>query len=417
MTQKPFLKRFTDSKIFWVVVSVLASLLLWVYVTSTEGVEVVQTFPGVAVKFLGADTLRESSGLIVTSVDRTTVDLTLRGPRSSIARLKSADLSVTIDLSKVTYTGNNRWGYTIVYPSGADESAIQLVGSSTDIINFYVDKLSTKPIDVKSNFSGSVAEGYSAEDPVCDPLTVRISGPQASIDKVSYAYVDITRDSVDATLSYSSGYVLKDADGNDVTDENITLETPEVTVTMKVLTIKEVPLTVTLVEGGGATEANAKVTVDPETITLAGDAATLDGINKLVLGTIDLSDFALTYEDTFTVILPDGTESLSGVTKAKVTVEIKGLATKKMTVTNFDCTNVTDGYNAEVITESLLVTVRAKQEVLDQIEPENLHAVADLTDIGQTVGVFNPTVKIYVDGYPSAGVVGENKIYIKLSTS
>jgi hypothetical protein len=211
--------------------------------------------------------------------------------------------------------------------------------------------------------------------------------------------------------------VLMDADGNEVKDEGITLETPEVQVSMKVLKNKEVPLTVTLVEGGGATEANAVVTIDPATIMLAGDAATLDSINKLVLGTIDLAGFAQSFEDTFTIILPDGTETLSGVTKAKVTVELKGLATKKLTVTNFDCTNVTEGYTAEVITESLLVTVRARQEILDQIKPENLHAVADLTDIGQTEGVFNPTVKINVDGYPSAGIVGENKIYIKLSAS
>ena len=417
MTQKPFLKRFTDSKIFWVVVSLLVSLLLWFYVTGTEGIETTRDFPGVAVQFVGADTLRESSDLIVTSVDHTTVDLTLRGPRNTIARLKSADLTATLDLNKVTLIGNYRWLYEISYPSGVDGNTIEVMSSSTDTITFYVDKLNKKTVDVQSNFSGSVAEGYSAEDPVCDPLTVRISGPQAVIDKVDHAYVDITRVDVDATLNYTSGYVLMDIDGNEVTDEGITLETPEVQVAMQVLTNKEVPLTVTLVEGGGAYERNAKVSIEPSTITLAGDAATLDGINKQVLGTIDLSAFSPSYEETFTIILPDGTEALSGVTKAKVTVELIGLATKKMTVTNFQCTNVTEGYTAEVITESLLITVRASQELLDRIEPENLRAVADLTDIGQTFGVFNPKVEIIVDGYPSAGAVGENKIYIKLSVA
>jgi len=416
MKTKAFLKRITDSRIFWAVFSLAASVLVWVYVTNTEGVEK-QTYYGVQVKFLGEDALRESSGLIVTHVDRTTVDLTLSGPRRLLAKLSADNLSATIDLSKVTYTGNNRWGYTIRYPTGIDGSQIQKVGSSADIINFYVDKLSTKPIEVKGRFDGSVAEGYMAEDPVFDPLSVRISGPQASIDKVSHAWISITRQNVDTTLQYQSGYILVDADGNEVEDESIILETPEVFVRLTVLTIKEIPLTVTIVDGGGATSGDAVVTVEPSTVSLSGDAEVMNGINKLVLGTIDLAMVDASYEKTYPIILPNNTEILSGVREAKVTVKIKGLATKKIEVTHFVCDNVTSGYKAEVITESLEVTVRARPEILDRIKPDNLRAVADLTDIGETVGVFSSVVKVHIDGFPSAGVVGEYKVTVTQSTS
>jgi hypothetical protein len=190
-----------------------------------------------------------------------------------------------------------------------------------------------------------------------------------------------------------------------------------VSVTLNVLTIKEVPLSVTLVDGGGATSEDAVVTVEPSTVSLSGAAEVMNGINKLVLGTIDLSTVDASYSQTYTIILPNDTEILSGVKEAKVTVEIKGLSTKKLTVTNFVCDGVTSGYEAEVITESLEVTVRAKQEILDKIKADNLRAVADLTDIGETVGVFSPAVKVFIDGFPSAGVVGPYKISVSLSTS
>ena len=74
-----------------------------------------------------------------------------------------------------------------------------------------------------------------------------------------------------------------------------------------------------------------------------------------------------------------------------------------------------DGYTAENITQALNVTVRAPQEVLDQISEVNLRAVADLSNLGTNAsGVFTPTVEIKIDGFPEAGCVGEYKIYITL---
>ena len=34
------LKRLTDSRVFWMILSLFAASLLWMYVTTTEGVEV-----------------------------------------------------------------------------------------------------------------------------------------------------------------------------------------------------------------------------------------------------------------------------------------------------------------------------------------------------------------------------------------
>lgn len=413
------LKRLTDSRVFWMILSLFAASLLWMYVTTTEGVEVQKTLTGVKIEFLGADAMRASSDLIVTEQDRTTVNLTLSGTRRVLSKLTNSNVTATVNLNNVTADGRYSVSYDLAFPAGINANEVTVVHTSSDVVNFYVDKLARKTVEVKGAFTGNTAEGYLADESmVFDPLVVTISGPKTVISKVDHAFVAITREEVDRTLSYSTTYSLVDANNNPVEDSSIQRETEEVTVTLNVLSTKEVPLDVTIIDGGGATrDANTRIEITPSSIMLAGDAAAIDSTTKLILGTINLSTFATDFSATYTIIPPNGTENMTGVTEATVTVSITGVATKSFSVNpdNIICINVPDGYDAENITQALNVTVRAPQEVLDRISEVNLRAVADLSNLGTNAsGVFTPTVEIKIDGFPEAGCVGEYKIYITL---
>lgn len=413
------LKRLTDSRVFWMILSLFAASLLWMYVTTTEGVEVQKTLTGVKIEFLGADAMRTSSDLIVTEQDRTTVNLTLSGTRRVLSKLTNSNVTATVNLNNVTADGRYSVSYDIAFPAGVNANEVTVVHTSSDVVNFYVDKLARKTVEVKGAFTGNTAEGYLADESmVFDPLVVAISGPKTVISKVDHAFVAITREEVDRTLSYSTTYSLVDANNNPVEDSSIQRETEEVTVTLNVLSTKEVPLDVTIIDGGGATrDANTRIEITPSSIMLAGDAAAIDSTTKLILGTINLSTFATDFSATYTIIPPNGTENMTGVTEATVTVSITGVATKSFSVNpdNIICINVPDGYDAENITQALNVTVRAPQEVLDRISEVNLRAVADLSNLSTNAsGVFTPTVEIKIDGFPEAGCVGEYKIYITL---
>ena len=79
--------------------SLLCSLLLWVYVTDTEGQNVTMPFPGVQVRLDGVDTMRESRGLIVTDTSATSARVMLTGSRRTISALSSKDLTVSVDVT------------------------------------------------------------------------------------------------------------------------------------------------------------------------------------------------------------------------------------------------------------------------------------------------------------------------------
>ena len=410
-----------DSRGFWIAVSLLSAIMLWLYVTTTESVEREMTLSGVRIEFTGVESLRESSGLIVTEQDRNTVNLTVKGSRRVLSKLSASNVTAAIDLSRVTSDGRYSVSYSLVYPSGVNPDEVTVVRSSSDVVNFYVDRQMRKTVPVEGRFLGSTADGYLADENLeFDPVVVIVSGPKTAVNDVDHAYIVINRTDVDKTLSYSTTYELIDAEGNVIDDRSITRETEEIFVTLNVLSVKQVPLDVNIVNGGGATrEENTVVVVDPSNVVLGGDAAAIDSVSKIVLGTIDLSAVNGEYTTVYTVVPPDSTSNLSGVTEAEVTVTIIGLATRNYNIDheNITCINVPDGYTAEIINQALSVTVRAPEEDLDRLNASNLRAVADLAGISETnaSGYISPSVRIYIDGFPTAGIVGRYSIIVTLT--
>lgn len=403
-----------NNKIFWMVISLLTSLAIWVYITSVDSDEAKQTFRGVRVELVGEDILRQSKGLVITDLDTNSVTVELVGPRRIIASLDSTDIVAQVDVSKLSQAAYTSLQYTLVFPDRTDSASIQASRKTPDTVNFMVSAQTSKTIQVRGSFEGQLAEGYTAEIPVFEPSTITISGPDAYISKVSYAWVTFGKDGVDSTYSVETGFVLLDKDGEECSSTGISCSTDVIKATLPLYAKKEVPLSVDLIEGAGATSKNTKVRIEPETITLAGDSALMAGLNKITIATIDLTDFGLSFTDTFTIPLSDEVKNLTGVTEATVTVEVVGLETRTFTVKNISCINVADGYEAEIITESITVTLRGTAEQLDQIKTENLRAVADLVDYKGSTGAYMPDVKIHVDGFPEVGAIGENNISIEI---
>ena len=408
------MKKIYNSKAFWMIVSLLASLAIWVYVTSVETDESKTTFRGVKVELVGEDILRDSKNLVVTDMDTSTVTVEVVGPRRIVGSLSSDQLVAQVDVSKLSRAAYTSQQYTIVYPDGTDTSKLSESRRTPETINFMVSAQASKSIQVRGSFDGSLAEGYTAEMPVFEPSTITITGSEAYLKDVEYAWVTFGKENVDSTYSVETGFTLMDANNEPCTTTGISFSTDVVTATLPLLTLKEVNLDVNIVEGAGATRANTKITIDPASVTLAGDSALLAGMNKIILATIDLTDFSSTFTETYTIPIDNELKNTTGVTKATVTVEIVGLETKTFRVTNFSCINATEGYEADIITESKEITLRGTPEALAQIKAENIRAVADLTDYKESTGTYMPQVKVYVDGFTDVGAIGENTISIEI---
>lgn len=409
---KEIINKISNSKIFWIIFSVLASITLWLYVAYTENTEIESTISNVPVQFVGEDTLT-GRNLMVTEGDDQTVTLRVTARRSDISKLNASTLSVSVDLSKVKTTGEMGMAYTINYPDNVNQSNVSISRTSY-YVYITVDKLVTKNVDVRGTFEGDIldADKYLAQPLIFDPETIEISGPDAIISQISYVWVVLQRENVSATVTATLSYTFMDNDGNEVKSDDIKCSVETVEVTMPVLMVKEIPLSVDFIEGGGASAEDVVYTINPKTIKLSGAAETLDGINHIVLGSIDLSDFVSTTTQPFQIIIPNDTTNITGETEATVTAEIVGLETAKLSVSSFEFTNTPNGYLARAVTQSLEVKVRAPRSVINLITSYNIRAVADLTDLTGTTGTFIVPLKVSIDGYSDAGVVGDYEIVV-----
>ena len=414
MTKKKVSKLFNNN-IFWAVISLVAALAIWLYMTATQEEEIDVTLSGVQVVFAGEEDLQATRGLVITDVSTRTVDVTVRGTRLNIGRLAASHLQAVIPVSRFNSTSNSTQSYNLVYPDGVDASAVRVVRSSPSTISFQVTRMDDKIVPVDAAFTGSVAEGYMLGDIEYEPRSITVSGPQSVLETIDRVYVEVELMDLDATRTVEAPFTLRDADGNEIAKDGLEFDFDTVTVTIPISKVKDVPIYVTLIEGAGATRENTSIKPSESPITIAGDAATVDGINRIEVGPVDLTSFELTYEGTLDVVLPNGVENISGIEEVDVSLEVTGLAVRDFTVTNISDTGLPEGYSAELVTHSLTVRIRGPQDALANLNSSNIRAVADLSNTTASGTMDIPNVQIVIDGALNCGAVGTYRLTYNIS--
>lgn len=416
MKKMSIMKKLYNSRVFWIIISLLASLSLWIYVISQETEEYKQTFPGVKVQLMGEDILLNSRNMVITDLSTSTVTIEVSGPRRIVGAWSSDDLSAQIDVSKLSQSAFTSLQYKVKFPDGIDTSGVKVKSKTPETLSFMVSAQTKKVVPVVGSFEGSVAEGFTAETPEFEPSTVTVYGPETYLKAISRAWVEFGSNDVNSTYSVDIGYQLQDEEGEECSTTGLSFSDDTIRATLRVLAVKDVPLSVELISAAGATSANTKVNIDPPYITLAGDTSILSALNRISLATIDLGDFETDFSGEYRILYDDGLKNLSGITEAKVDVEIVGLETRSFSVQkdNMSCINVTEGYVAEVLTDNLVVRLRGTKEQLDQIRNENIRAFADLKDYNTSVGQYMPPVRISVDGFSDVGALDDYTISIDI---
>ena len=235
------MKKIYDSKLFWVIVSCVLSFVLWVYVTSVQSDEVRQTFRGVRVEMIGENVLRDSRGLVITDLSTSTVSVELIGPRRVIAAMSPEDIRAQIDVSKLTQSSYASMQYTIAYPNRTDTTSISVSRKVPDTVNFTVSKLNSKSIPVRGSFNGSIADGFTAEMVTFEPSEITVSGPDAYLRDISYAWVSFGSETISSTYSIETGYTLMNSSDEEADVSGISCSSDVVRATVPILEMKSLP--------------------------------------------------------------------------------------------------------------------------------------------------------------------------------
>ena len=409
--------RFFDSKYFYMFVSLVLSVSLWMYITSVEETVQQNTYSGIPVVFVGEDSIRQNRGLIISEVDTTSVRVKITGNSRALSKFSAGDLQATIDVSTVTQANENSWTYKLTFPNGVDTSGFTYE-LYPEIINFKVEKEVYKTVPVQGVFDGSAAQGFIANSDalIFEPSEITVYGTELELSQIKQAWVTLKGEGVSATLTENRPYVFLDENGNELNLLHISSDVDMITTTLPVNTIKEVAVALDVIPGGGASEANCEIKMDIDKITLSGDTDELESMEKLIIGSIDLSDYFEDFEIVIPLQLAEGVQCLSGETEVRVTGKFINLDMEEFEVTDLRFNNLQEGYKAAVVTKKLKVTIRAPRETLDMITAENIRVVADLTDYTTASGHVKVPAKVYIDGVTGAGAVGDYTLTISITS-
>ncbi len=389
-----------------VLLSAVIAFGLWFYVVTVVSPEHEDTYYQVPVVFDGQSLLTER-GLMVTENQNPTVTLTLSGNRTDLNKLNSGNIKVIADLSKISETGEQRLNYTVTYPSNLLSGAVQEVSKDPKYITLTVERQISKEIPVRVSYSGSVPEDFLAdkENIVLDYPSVRITGPQPVIDQIEQARVEV--DLTDRTESFSEDYrfQLCDREGNPVDAGNVQTDVAQVNLTMKIQRVKEILLTLTVIDGGGATSKTSKIAIEPLTIKVSGSEKVLAELTELNIGTVNLGEITDGYMGTFPIKLPSGVTNLTGVTEAKVVIRFPTLLRKTFTINRITAVNVPSGMEADILTQVLQVTVRGPKELVEKLEAFQLVVTVDFTAAQPGTSTIKAEISLPA-GFEEIGAVG-----------
>jgi len=383
------------SKVTSVLLSLVIAFGLWLYVVTNVSQEADYTIYNVPVVMEGETVLTERN-LMITSVSADDVDLTLSGNRSDLAKVNSSNMILKVNLTEIYEPQEKKaLTYTPVYPSDVASNALTIENRYPANIYVTVEARRNKEVPVEVVWIGSTPDGFMSdrENRILDYSSVTVVGPASVADLIEKAVIEVDLSEQRESLSQDYRYTLCDADGNPVNAELITTNVENVHLDVKIHQVKEVQLVADVIYGGGATEKNTMVLIDPDTIRLSGGGAVLEELGDSInLGKIDLSYVEKNRVLTVPITLPEGITNLSNITEAKVEIRFSGLVVKEFEVENIEAVNVPEGLEADIIEKKLTVVLRGPAADLAKITEESISVRADFTDAVAGTSTFRATV-------------------------
>lgn len=404
------------NKALYIALSLLIAVVFWLYVDDVQGSAITETYYRVPIEFIGAEDTLPSRGLMLSEGEDITIDLKLSGPRILISGLDKDDIRIQVNLSNISAVGTYTLNYQLLYPDDVDSTKITRDWASRTMVTVEVVELYTKMIPVEVAATGEVAENYiyMAERLVLDPVTLTVSGREEDVDQVASARINLDLTGVSSSISRKFDYDLLDADGNVVEVEGIRVSDNQVQVDAPIYLIKTLDLTVKFKESPGSMLEDVEWKLEQNTIEVAGDAASLENKEDILLGEIDLSSLLSDTEMVLDISLPAGTVNISGFTTTTLTISFSDdLATKALSVSNISAVGLSEGQSFDRLTNSVEVVLRGPADILDQVTAEDVRIVVDLEEYTSN-GTYSVPAQVLVDGYDNVGAVGSCSVACKI---
>ena len=400
-----------QNKFVRIALSVVIALALWAYVITTVNPESEETFYDIPVSY--QNDVLEERGLMIVS-EKPTVTLKLKGNRSDLNELNANNITILVNLAAIQAPGTQMVKYDISYPANLPSNAFETISQTPNLLKLKVENRIKKPVPIVLEYIGTVPEGFidDRENPVLDSSVVEVAGPESSVEQIDHAVIQVDLTDKKESLVGAFSYVLCNEAGEPVDAQMVVTNVEVVNLSVKIQAIKEVPLVVNLVDGGGASQNSCEVILSRDRIWVCGNENRLRDLEKIELGNINLAELREENNTiTFDLVLPEGITNMTGENQVTATVTFPDLVRKKFSInkSQFQTVGVPEGANVSWITEVVEVELRGKRELIQKLTDKDITVTVDFT--GEELGSISKLPKISLpSAYSSVGEVSVSAV-------
>ena len=390
------LRKLLGNKRFTVPFSLGLAFVLWLVITINQNPIIERSFSDMTINVNLENTFASDKGMsIVGDISTQKFTVVVRGASYAVSSIKSGDINVYASAASVDAPGEYNLDVMASKTNQLANYEILSVTPSTMKISF--DYIDTKDFTIKPKTAGATAkDGLIAENGIVSGTendTVTISGPRTVMNKISsvVALAKVNK-TLDVSETFDADIVLYDEQGNQISDEHLTLSTNKVKVTVPISKTKTVPVLVDFTNLPNGFDKNSiSYSLNYSSVTVIGKPETVDKTESVTLSPIDLTAVSPT-ANSFDVSakLPEGVRLVDNIEYFNVKLNIDNYSQKVITVSDITCNGLGSGLKIQNIAEIKNVRICGPKSVIKNIG--SAYAEIDLS--GKTAGQHSVEVNI-----------------------
>ena len=320
-----------------------------------------------------------------------TVTFSVTGKRSELDKLDDTDFTAVADMNRLIVSADGDKASVPIEINTKRSFGALSINSKNKYLELSLEDLMSRRYMISADTSGKVAEGYAlGEVTVTNPNVLNVSGPASLVKKVDKVVATIDVDGMSSNLTDNVIPILYDADGKEVDTTRLTLSNTTVTISAKILSVKEVPLVFSTSGKPYGEYRVVEISSAPDTVKLKGTSSILNPLVSLEIPS-SVINVSGAKEDVKTTIditeyLPEGVELVNS-SDASVTVTVRIEAydsrTYQLSSAGIRVEGLDDNYDLTFDSPDISVVVSALQEDLEKLKQTDMHATIDVSGLSE----------------------------------
>jgi len=338
----------------------------------------------------------------VKNLNNETVKPEIKAPQKSWETLTLDDFSAYVDL-----TGLDEGEHLVPIQIDVSDQGVTVMDVRRADITIELGRIVTQSVPIRIEFLDLAADGYRADAPIYDPVSVQVSGPRQLVYQVQEGEAQVFLQRAKQQVESIRAIVPKNSLDQKVEGVKIRPTTIEIVVpVVQIPGRKEVVVNPDLVGQPDSGYRLSSVIVEPNTVILQGDNEVLSQVpGSIFTEPLLLTDATKEIRQSLALILPPGVSARDG-NAVNVTASITPIESSTRAQRPPTLQSVGEGLEANVDLDTVTVLISGPVPQLSALEEKDVNVVLDLSGLLPGVHVVTPDVKL-PSGVSQDGILPE----------